>query len=119
MRKVARTCNACGCDQPKIAAPDPCLGRLPGVIFACCGHGARGNCYVVMRGEPGEPGAIRGDSARDRLIELGGDPAPFAVDGWWHGQMPGWKAEGEEPTFTPLEDGVGSDRVHRAETYRA
>ncbi len=22
--------------------PDPCLGWLPGVEFACCGHGARG-----------------------------------------------------------------------------
>lgn len=22
---------------------DPCLGRLPGVIFACCGHGGKGD----------------------------------------------------------------------------
>jgi|HubBroStandDraft_3_1064219.scaffolds.fasta_scaffold01536_2 hypothetical protein len=24
---------------------DPCLGELPGVIFACCGHGGLGYIY--------------------------------------------------------------------------
>ena len=23
---------------------DPCLGCLPGVAFACCGHGGKGTC---------------------------------------------------------------------------
>lgn len=26
---------------------DPCLGRLPGVVFACCGHG-KNNGYVYF-----------------------------------------------------------------------
>lgn len=28
---------------------DPCLGTLPGVKFACCGHG-QGGSYVMFRG---------------------------------------------------------------------
>lgn len=33
-----RPCVSCGLTaEPK--GPDPCLGRLPGVAFACCGHG--------------------------------------------------------------------------------
>lgn len=27
--------------------PDPCLGKLPGVIFACCGHG-EGDGYITF-----------------------------------------------------------------------
>jgi hypothetical protein len=27
--------------------PDPCLGKLPGVISACCGHGIE-NGYIVF-----------------------------------------------------------------------
>ncbi len=28
--------------------PDPCLGRLPGVKFACCGHGNREDAYILF-----------------------------------------------------------------------
>lgn len=31
-------CGGCGEDVVP-GAPDPCLGYLPGVKFACCGHG--------------------------------------------------------------------------------
>lgn len=29
---------------------DPCLGRLPGVLFACCGHGGKtlGDGYIYF-----------------------------------------------------------------------
>jgi len=27
---------------------DPCLGTLPGVLFACCGHGGRAFGYVYF-----------------------------------------------------------------------
>ena len=39
------TCKKCNlpCD---IDGPDPCLGLLPGVEFACCGHGNRANSYI-------------------------------------------------------------------------
>lgn len=41
-----RDCGACGqrVDKEK---PDPCLGWLPGVNFACCGHG-EGNGYIAF-----------------------------------------------------------------------
>ena len=35
-------CKKCG----KIGDPDACLGTLPGVDFACCGHGNREESYV-------------------------------------------------------------------------
>lgn len=28
--------------------PDPCLGLLPGVVEACCGHGVTGKAYVMF-----------------------------------------------------------------------
>jgi hypothetical protein len=40
---------------------DPCLGLIPGVSHACCGHGSRWAyksrpmAYVVIGGRPGEP----------------------------------------------------------------
>lgn len=33
--------------------PDACLGLIPGVSHACCGHG-HVEPYVVLGGEPGE-----------------------------------------------------------------
>lgn len=29
--------------------PDPCLGKLPGVVEACCGHGRPDKGYVMFR----------------------------------------------------------------------
>lgn len=26
--------------------PDPCLGKLPGVEYACCGHGVQKQSYI-------------------------------------------------------------------------
>jgi len=49
--ELGDTCNACGLTCTKkekvkektggITYVDPCLGKLPGVKFACCGHGKR------------------------------------------------------------------------------
>lgn len=41
--EVKRSCGKCG---KKIARVDPCLGVLPGVESACCGHGIRKNAYI-------------------------------------------------------------------------
>jgi hypothetical protein len=38
---------AADCEDP----PDPCLGWLPGVKFACCGHGYTNRAYVLLEGE--------------------------------------------------------------------
>ena len=55
---VIRACQKCGLvfDGSNMGEPDPCLGNLPGVDNACCGHGVRGEAYirftngVVVRG---------------------------------------------------------------------
>lgn len=43
-------CQHCGVERPGVSdgpvSADPCLGVLPGVRFACCGHGVRANAYV-------------------------------------------------------------------------
>lgn len=43
-------CPKCGrhykkCDN----SPDGCLGYLPGVDFACCGHGNRDDAYIAFK----------------------------------------------------------------------
>jgi len=39
-----RTCGTCG--KPQQGDHDPCLGLLPGVRNACCGHGTREDSYI-------------------------------------------------------------------------
>ena len=41
--EVGWTCPKCGMIRGEDKV-DPCLGMLPGVIFACCGHGNNGYC---------------------------------------------------------------------------
>lgn len=38
--KQLRLSDDSGCGR----GVDPCLGKLPGVKAACCGHGGKGNC---------------------------------------------------------------------------
>jgi len=72
--------------------PDPCLGLLPGVVQACCGHGRNG-CFVIGF-EPAEAFdlqtqelrkelvastfALTGPAAARKMRELGGNPPPRA-----------------------------------------
>lgn len=43
-----------GCRQVcQSGEPDPCIGLIPGVSQACCGHG-REQPYVVIGGEPNQ-----------------------------------------------------------------
>ena len=48
-------CPACGMIREKDNGPDPCIGELPGVSFACCGHGgvkgttALGQGYIAFK----------------------------------------------------------------------
>jgi hypothetical protein len=43
-------CQYCGVERPCVSSgstcADPCLGVLPGVRYACCGHGVRSTAYV-------------------------------------------------------------------------
>ena len=48
--------------------PDPCLGMLPGVGGACCGHGRSGSSVYLNN--------LRWPAAARKMRELGGDPPP-------------------------------------------
>jgi len=40
-----RPCRKCN-KKFGINKPDQCLGKLPGVKFACCGHGVKEQAYI-------------------------------------------------------------------------
>lgn len=42
----AGRCDHCGATMPE--GPDACIGLLPGVIEACCGHGIVADAYVTL-----------------------------------------------------------------------
>ena len=41
-----RTCGKCSMPQLPGCDDDPCLGHLPGVMNACCGHGRRAESFI-------------------------------------------------------------------------
>jgi len=41
-----RPCASCGVKYGMGIQADPCLGILPGVDSACCGHGIKENAYI-------------------------------------------------------------------------
>ncbi len=41
-------CKRCGAKGPAKNGHDPCIKNLPGVQFACCGHG-KGQAYVFLK----------------------------------------------------------------------
>jgi len=45
---VVRSCAKCGLvfEGSNKGGSDPCLGDLPGVDSACCGHGVREKSYI-------------------------------------------------------------------------
>jgi hypothetical protein len=48
-RDKGRSCGHCGKDQT-VEGHDGCIGTLPGVMNACCGHGDVKACYVSSIG---------------------------------------------------------------------
>lgn len=93
------TCGFCG--KPGVPDPhepgwvmDPCIANLPGVEWACCGHGVPGGhlnsaydgedadgvdrAYVCFLGDPRI--VLRGNAARGAMSVLGGDPPPKHPD---------------------------------------
>jgi hypothetical protein len=53
-------CNHCGMEM-KDDEYDSCLGKLPGVKYACCGHGEISECYIQFLDDT----VIRGKDAKD------------------------------------------------------
>lgn len=69
-----KLCNRCG-EHYDRNEPDPCLGHLPGVIFACCGHGD-GNGYITFENNV----CIRFDLAIVQVAERGCSDRNW----WWY-----------------------------------
>jgi len=64
--ETVRECNGCQRDvSGDMVGPDPCLGRLPGVKNACCGHGIDGSAYIAFDNNTAVYGTI--DSVNTRL----------------------------------------------------
>lgn len=66
-RALRSYCAAC--DRIMPAGPDICLGYLPGVSHACCGHGGAVEAYAVLGGRPDECAASIENSLTLRGIE--------------------------------------------------
>lgn len=46
----SRSCGQCGLyGNSNSGNPDPCIGLLPYVTNACCGHGNRGESYICIK----------------------------------------------------------------------
>lgn len=63
-------CPLCG-KFSEAYEPDICLGYLPGVNYACCGHGEPRDAYVCI-----------GEYGKDRLILRGHYAIDFFRDAW-------------------------------------
>lgn len=72
--------RACGhCGSPNTAdGHDGCLGTLPGVINACCGHGTVDDAYVVLE----DGSQMDGANALLAVIKLLRDDADFWRQAW-------------------------------------
>lgn len=60
--------RACGhCEKPnRPDEHDACLGELPGVINACCGHGNERDAYIMFEDET----IKRGSDAKEQFNKL-------------------------------------------------
>lgn len=74
-------CKACG-DKPTIEGHDACIGTLPNIMNACCGHGGRNEPYVqfwnfkdaiqvdyVNKNDVSEGNCIRGEKAKKYILD--------------------------------------------------
>ena len=62
-----RDCGYCGSENSK-EGHDGCLGALPGVMNACCGHGITDDAYVQFSPEK----CLRGEDAINEINCLRG-----------------------------------------------
>ena len=54
---ATRPCGTCGKHRTP-EGHDPCIGTLPGVMNACCGHGRVGAAYVQYKDGTDVEGAL-------------------------------------------------------------
>lgn len=71
-----RPCGACSLPNTP-EGHDGCLGELPGVVNACCGHGTTREAYVTFT----EGAVLRGEAAVAAMRRLREAPEAQATDG--------------------------------------
>lgn len=79
----ARPCKRCG-KSPTPEGYDACLGHIPGVMSACCGHGVEQPYIVsidatVIVGAPHKPDCVPDEAWRDIAELLGEEPDGMTV----------------------------------------
>lgn len=78
LRARPSTCPSCGEHRAR-GVPDPCLGWLPGVVHACCGHGVWWRAYVLCA--PGhEPNTPCSEIPDDEVVGYRGRVAAEIFD---------------------------------------
>lgn len=86
MSRKDRMCAACKAPCPlRYGIPDPCLGEIPEVVGACCGHGGADEPYVKLKSGV----TFYGQAAIDWLLANGGNPAPITMPRR-SGSLRGW-----------------------------
>jgi len=73
-------CNECG-NKPTIEGHDACIGTLPNIMNACCGHGGRNEPYVqfwnfedavkisyINKNDIDDSNCIRGEKAKKYIL---------------------------------------------------
>jgi hypothetical protein len=96
---LRRYCDHCGAHMNN--EPDACLGFIPGVSHACCGHGHVKAAYVCLGGRPNEPVfnidhvTLRGEAAITYFDLVMQGEWSFAADNKW--------VLGEDGIYTEME----------------
>lgn len=67
MENEKSDCEKCG-KAREWNVPDPCFGKLPGVMFACCGHGKREGYIYFENGVTLRFDTIRVDTVNAKTL---------------------------------------------------
>lgn len=121
-----RSCGHCG-KHATAEGHDACIGTLPGVMNACCGHGVVSDTYMQMLDGKHLQGwdavvAIRKLKRPDNGNRIDGldwptqPPLPRACwyrvgDEWNTGTLHAWSTDYEESSHAPFPVGVIEDEV--------
>lgn len=79
---VARNCGHCGNKNSK-EGHDGCLGTLPGVMNACCGHGIKNEAYLQFSPEK----CLHGEDAINEINRMLDKPLSYYL---WPGLVCHW-----------------------------
>ena len=83
-------CDFCVCSKcevsiwPRCSHPDPCIGYLPGVYNACCGHGKDDEAYITFGLPEGNDNYASGTVALEIITAMRSALGDLSYEKW-HG----------------------------------